>query len=381
MRFSHARPHIYQSPPARGSRSLDARSVSPKHRELSAVRHYDATPPAMSFEVRRAGASDRTHILELLTELFGADPGTHADIETRFRWLYEDCPAGPALTWAAIDHETGLIAGCTSFFPRQIVYGDRVFRGALGGDGFVRPRFRRRGIGQAMHEASRRDMLEAGIDVMFGTPMPANFTPLKQVGGRDVSEVARYVRPGRLSMLGVPKGTLDDLGARLLTPLTRAHLDPMVPEDTRVEAVWNACRRIIGIASVRDAAFYTWRFLRSPSQKQRAYVISWRGTPIGACALEEVEEYIRVIDMIAPPDQFARALRAIAKFARGHRGVELRLTKEQAATHRLLLHGFIERGGKRPLNIVLPPGNPKADIFWHGRSWFVTWADTDRDFS
>ena len=166
-----------------------------------AIRLREAPPRGtqlrMSFHVRLAQPDDRGSLLALQAELFHGEGAGHdrAGLERRFDWLYRDNPHGKAFTWVAVDDATGQVVGSTSFFPRLLALDGGTVRGALGGDGYVLPRFRRRGIGTAMHRASRRDMRALGIEVMFGTPMPRNLTPLREAGSRNVTRVARYVRP------------------------------------------------------------------------------------------------------------------------------------------------------------------------------------------
>src|SRR6185295_1873744 len=106
----------------------------------------------MSHHVRLARPEDRSGIQALIAELL-----PEFDPKKRFEWIYDGNPHGRALTWVAIDGATGDMAGCTSFFRRRLIVDGREVGGALGGDGFVSPRYRRRGIGGAMHRASAAD--------------------------------------------------------------------------------------------------------------------------------------------------------------------------------------------------------------------------------
>ncbi len=333
----------------------------------------------MGYHVRLAGPGDRGEILELVGELFGRDGASGIDVARRHTWLYEDNPHGPAVTWLAIDDDTGATAGCSSFFPRRMTLHGHSVRGALGGDCWVRPRFRRRGLGTALHRAARRDMRALGIEVMFGTPLLANRTPLREAGSRDVAHVARYVRPLGAAAFGVRARAVDRLASALLAPRARARLDPIVGPDARVDEVWRAVRRDIGIGTARDAAMYAWRFVASPSRRQRAFVVVDGGSPVATCALERVGPSLRIIELVAPPGAWGAALAAICDHGRDASVVEVRLTRSEAAAHRLWRHGFIERGGVIPLNIVLPEGDPQAELFWGDSRWYFTSLESDMD--
>src|SRR5205823_2787016 len=111
-------------------------------------------------------------------------------------------------------------------------------------------------------------------------------------------------------------------------------LVPATPGDPRIDALWAEARPELGIATVRDAAFYTWRFIRSPSQRQQAHIVLHRDSPIAACSLERVGDRLRVIDLIAPLRHWGQALRAIIDHAQGCEVVEMKLTREDAQARR-----------------------------------------------
>ena len=102
------------------------------------------------FEVYQATDADRPAILALIEEMI---PGV--DAGARWRWLYETNPAGRALTWLALA-PTARSPACTSFSRSGCGSTASRCSRALGGDGYVRPAFRRRGLGGLLHDASRR---------------------------------------------------------------------------------------------------------------------------------------------------------------------------------------------------------------------------------
>jgi GNAT superfamily N-acetyltransferase len=331
------------------------------------------TVRSQSFTVRLAGAGDREAIEAAIAELL---PGM--DVARRHRWLYDENPHGRALTWIARDRTTGELAGVTSFFPRRIVALGREVTAALGGDCYVRPAFRRRGIASALHGASRRDMPRFGIEVMFGTPTSGNVTPLAQHRARDVVEVVRYARPIGAAALKLPS-RLDSVARRVLQPRGRGLvLDPFRERDPRVDAIWEHARPELGIATVRDAEFYDWRFRRSPSQQQHPFIVLDRGRPIAACALGRAGRRLCVVDLLATRRAWPKALAAIAASADECDTVELRLTRADADARGLWKLGFVGRDAKQ-LNIMIPEGSPHEAMYFDGDRWFYTWCESDID--
>jgi GNAT superfamily N-acetyltransferase len=329
----------------------------------------------LTHHVRLARPDDRPRIQALIAELL-----PEVDPRKRWDWIYAGNPHGPALTWIAIDDASGEAAGCTSFFRRRLLVDGRETAGALGGDGFVHPKFRRRGIGGAMHRASAAGMADAGIEVMFGTPMPANATPLAGAGARDVTNTVRYVRVLDAHALHLP-GLLGDLATPFVAPLpTRARLEPMLPNDARVDELWRETAPELGIATVRNAQFFTWRYLDSPSRRQHAFVVMHRHEPIGAVALEIIGRRLRLVDVLAPATAWPRVLRAVGSFGRGLDSIEFKTTERNSRQYQLWRHGWVGRDTK-PLNILLPPGEPNAQVYYDANRWYFTWAESDLDFA
>jgi GNAT superfamily N-acetyltransferase len=324
------------------------------------------------FELRAATSADRPELLSLIHEMM---PGIDAD--ARWRWLYDGNPGGRALTWLAT--EGGQIAGCTSFFPFRLWLDGEVVQAALGGDGYVRPAFRRRGLGGLLHDASRNAMAALHIGCMYGAPGAMNLTPLKHGGSREVGRVARWVRPIRASALGVSLPLLRRVQVR--APFARARLEPIQGHDPRVDQVWAAARADLRLAAVRDAAFYAWRFAAAPSGCEPAFVITSQGEPIGACALEPMHggATLRIVDLVTVPGAWHAGLRAIVRHAalqtRADR-VDIKLFAPDGRRRQMWRSGFTERDNK-PFLCMIPRGGDRR--FLDPDRWYYNGADSDLD--
>lgn len=327
----------------------------------------------MSFDVRPATDRDTEAVAQLIREMI---PGVAAD--ARLDWLYYKNPAGRALTWLALEH--GELAGCTSYFPFRLQLDGQEVLCALGGDGYVRPKFRRRGLGALLHDAARDGMRSAGIGCMYGAPGAMNLTPLKHAGSREVGHVAWWARPLRGAALGLRPPILDRAVRSLLTPRYVPRLDPMVRGDERVDEVWRAFAPTVPLAAVRDATFYTWRFLDTPSQREPAYVIVEHGQPIGACALELMNEgrSVRIVDLIAIPGTWHRCLLAATRQAAqtGANVVDIKLMAIDGRRRMMWRAGFVERIHK-PFLAVIPKDGDRRFLDPH--RWFYGGADSDLD--
>jgi len=323
----------------------------------------------MAYSIRRAAPEDRPHVESLLAEIF---PG--GDIAARYEWMHLGNPHGTSLVWLAVD-ESGEIAACTSYFPRQIVIRGRRALAALGGDCWVRPKFRRRGIAGALHAQGRKEMTAEGIEVMFGTPTQANLTPLQQTGAKNIGFAVRYARP--LALPGIPfVGSLLSLG------WGGGKVEPAARLDPRIDDVWGEVAGEISIGTVRDAAFYDWRFARAPSRALHPFVITKRGRAFAACALEHDGAELRVVDLLAPRARWSAALGAIVRHASAShsdcRTLSVRFVEEHGRTLGLWRWGYIARETTL-FNILLPEGELGAELFYDPSAWYLTYADTDVD--
>lgn len=320
----------------------------------------------MTFEIREATSADRKEVEALVAEMI---PGV--DVAARIAWIYDQNPGGKAITWIA--YEDGEAAGCTSFFPFRLWLDGHEVLAALGGDGYVRPKFRRRGLGAMLHDASRNAMPAHDLGCMYGAPGQMNLTPLKHGGSREVGLVSRWVRPLR------KPGRFDRIVRAVVQPRRTATLSPMAKHDPRVEAVWLNAREELQLACVRDEAFYTWRFLGAPAGREPPYIIERHGEPIGACALERMGDTMRIVDLLAMQADWHACLTAIGHHV-SHtqaRALDIKLFSLDGRKRQMWRAGFAERETK-PFLVMIPKHGDRR--FLDPQRWFYGGADSDLDF-
>ncbi len=233
-----------------------------------------------------------------------------------------------------------------------------------------------RGLGSLLHEASRHGLAAHALVCMYGAPGAMNVTALKHGGSRELGNVARYVRPLRAG----PR-----LVAEALAWATRPRRGPVlasvISDDPRVDTVWKAACGALRLASVRDARFYTWRFLFAPAQKEPPFVIVDGEEPIGACALELLHggDELHIVDLVAVPGAWHRCLGAIVRhgavFTRAKR-VSIKLFAPDARRRAMWKSGFVERESK-PFLCMIPDGGDHRLL--DPERWFYGGADSDLD--
>jgi len=316
----------------------------------------------LPFRIDPARLSNHQDVLGLLAEHM---PETN--VAARFTWMYEKNPHGRALTVIAYDSQTNEPVGVTSVFPRRLMTNGRTFLGAMGGDAYVRPSARRRGVATAMHKALLERMKNEGVDVMFGPPMPNNLRALERAGSRIVAHVRRYVRPAWLHTA--------------LRPLSHlrfgrtARLEPITEGDRHVEAIFERTVDPAHVIAVRDAAFFKWRFGENPALVQRAFVVMHEHRAIGVCVLERKDKRVAIVDLIAPANDYGRALQ-VAIAASDASSFVVQLNEQGPFAKELLGAGLLPRE-RKPFQ-VLATTNHEPNIFDASR-WYYTWGDGDLD--
>jgi GNAT superfamily N-acetyltransferase len=316
----------------------------------------------IDIRIERATGRHKRDVLKLLAEHI---PQT--DVARRYEWLYEQNPHGRAVTVIAYGTADGEPLGITSVFPRKVLVSGEPMLGSIGGDGYVRPLARRRGVATALHNASLSAMREAGIQLMFGPPEPHNLRALLRAGSRVVTTVCRYARPGALQRV-----------SRCFSGMLRKNntvLSPLEGVDSRVLEVWERAVSPGMVMPVRDPAHYAWRFGAAPSGTQKAFAVMQDGHTRAICALERRGRRVAIVDLLAPRDGYAGAVRAVADACDAD-VVTTQMNERSPEAWAFFTAGFLPRETK--FFQVLAPESAHPALFDAAR-WYYTWGDGDVD--
>lgn len=334
-----------------------------------------ASTDVEGFTIRRAEPSDAAVVRSLLREHLGEG----YDVASRYEWLYRQNPHGHARTWIAMDEASGEPAGLTSLFPRRVLVRGEERLGSIGGDGFVRPAFRRRGIATALHRACLRGMSEDGIELMYGPPEPHNLAALLRAGSQIVCQLRRFVRPLDIRKWAGLGPALSPLRGWLAPKRSALRLRPFLPDDgQRLDRLWERVAPDLTVAPVRDASFYAWRFAGSPSGRQRAYLVLDGNDVIGACALERDGARTVILDIVAPRRAASLVVSAITWFCRHDVAVEVRLNERGPVASHLWRQGFVPRD-RKAFQVMVSDHHPRVDELRRPQAWYYTTGDGDLD--
>jgi GNAT superfamily N-acetyltransferase len=336
-------------------------------------------------------AEDREpRLLELL------QPTAPAGVARRYDWLYRDNPHGRGVAWMAVRGDTGEAMGCTAIFPRRMLVEGRPRMGSIGGDAFVRPRYRRMGIATALHRAVLAGMASEGVDFMYGPPRTANLHALVKAGSRVVAWLGRWVRPLVPSAIGRGGGrpTVPEriarpaarMALRLLDVLShrrlRAVVEPVSAFGDEFDLL--AARASAGhrIVAVRDAAYLRWRYLCAPARRQVPLAVRIEGTLVGLVAVEVAGHHAALVDIFTAPDAAVidAALGATTQWARsaGCAVLEASLIRGSPTARRLRGMGFLARDAAA-FQLAASDADPDLHVLGEAGAWHFTLGDQDMD--
>lgn len=340
--------------------------------------------------IREATPEDRQRVIALVSKMWGED------ISARFEWMYATNPHGHALTWLAIETSSDEAVGCTSIFPRKVIVDGRERLGSIGGDCYIEPRVRRRGLATRLHRASLAGMRSEGVDFMYGPPNPNNLAALVKAGSHLVSAFRRWVRPldGRSvyrAAFGSEPSKISEriasLPVMMLDRLTRAD-----PTGLRLEAVtefgedfdmlFERVAEKRPVCCARDRSYLNWRYLAGPTRRQIPFAVRRESELVGFVALEFEGDQVAIIDLFTNADTklIDATLQLLLDHAAkaGCASLEISCTPDQIVTPRLRRLGFLSRS-ERGFQVALEKDDPQIKTLLAPESWFFTAADQDMD--
>ena len=242
--------------------------------------------------------------------------------------MYQDNPHGKALTWLAVTSQDNKIVGCASVFPRKMWLNGRVETGSAGGDTYVNPMWRRKGIAEALHRASSKGMREKGVMLQYGFPLRENLKakckagaclPGDFVSARCLLSVRPFLKKVRMDRFlpGKLLDVLDSVFLKVTNPgiFSSAETEYAVGEvdtfDERFEALSEELSSSFKICCVRDSSYLRWRFLNNPLRKYVLLEVTRkRDGPLDGFAAIEVSEHIGLISefFVRPESDAVKAL-------------------------------------------------------------------------
>ncbi len=350
------------------------------------------------YEVRLAGDADRQDVVRLVSEWIGHDA------TDRFEWLYRSNPHGVALSWVAADRTTGAIDAVTSVFPRHVLVDGQRRIGSIGGDAYVAPAARRRGLATRMHESCRSDMGLETVEFMYGVPLVHNLRALLKAGTTEVGTFHLYVRTLSASHLAERfaakaqdrfRVRLPPVAVRPVATAAQAFTnrnlpsgDSLVARPTRLFGeAWDRWfsdhAPEIGVCCVRDSAYLNFRYSPGSKTSLEPYIVEEGEQIRGMFTLDREGNTARVYDFFAGTD--VRNMRAVigtlvrTATESGYERLEFETTAFAGLTAELVRAGFIERppGESSTFQVLAGDAVARAGSLFAANGWYFLHGDQD----
>lgn len=325
---------------------------------------------------------------------------TYVPVSSHYQWLYQENPHGKAITWLAIHRKSDEIIGCTSIFPRRIWFRGQIILGCVGGDTFVDPNFRRRGIAKQLHQISISEMRETGIKFHYGFPNSANLGAFLKSGGchpGNFREMRLLLRSQRI----VAKLKL---GETLSSRLTRfadifislyinfklrgsTHDDGNLKKISRFSTSFDKLVEEVipsyNVCCVRDSEYLTWRYFGNPLKAHTILSYEEEGSLHGFAAIEFCGDRCIIFDFFVRNEQeiVRNFLCNLIRYAitKNSNSIISTINPEGLYYRHFLTCGFKSGSHSTELPLMVLTANEDEDIEYMRNigNWYLTHGDYD----
>lgn len=346
----------------------------------------------MNWKIRRLEGRDEQAFIPFLGNWISDRP-----VSKHFEWLYRGNPHGDAVTWLAVLDPGDRIVGCTSTFPRRMRIEGEPVLGSFGGDAFVDPEFRRRGIAQSLHEFGITDMQRLEIECLYGFPVPANLRAFIRAGALEPCDFHRFSLPLDANRIikSLHLGPFAPLAAKIVNPAislylanksfrnakSKYRLQEVDTFDSKVSDLFDFVAHRFGICCVRDAEYLNWRFSNHPFIKSTNVTWEDRGTLLAYAVLDLSGDQCKILDFIVRDDNVIgyEFVASLAQFARdkGKEAISLNLYACGPSARIFKRSGF-RRTGNGYRFMVHTIHNPEKDKSLNDPDkWYLMPGDRD----
>jgi predicted GNAT family acetyltransferase len=278
------------------------------------------------------------------------------------------------------------------------VYGEKLLA-AYGGDAYVSPEHRRRGIAQSLHEANVLDLRERGVACNFGVgPVPANFRAFLRAGALSPCDFYYYNIPLNSEPLvsRLPLGILSGVAQKALNPLvaiystsnavreqaSRLSIREFSKFDTEFDDLFENVSKSIPICGQRDASYLNWRYVDNPFNSYTLLSFVTDDTLAGYSVLRQERNRWTILDFLASTDGgldlscLCALLVCLRK--KSARSLTLFLNPKSASADIFLKCKFRKSGIKMPLMVLTDGASSRNDMFDKSDAWFLLPGDKER---
>lgn len=327
-------------------------------------------------------------------------------VEEQLAWRYDRSPHGSSVSFVSRPPGGEGISGYACSPRLALSMGDETTLAPIGqtGDVMTHPDWRKRGIFSGLDRAAMAATAAAGWPLVFGLPNRRSAHIFLTLGWSQVGKIRPYtflleggararalrLREGRLAAMAVPLARRACAAAEhRLSQLasTGGSVAPLARFPENVRDVAREVERQSPLMVRRDAPYLNWRFVDTPSRRQRALgAYGTGGTLVGYAVYQPPAEGAPLgflVDLVAPePATRAALVLAVVEELRrsGAAAVEATAIDGSIWAQELRGAGFLAPRDDNHLIVILhvhQPDHPLVRAARDASRWYLT--DGDRD--
>lgn len=223
---------------------------------------------------------------EAVLSVWRGSLGKTSELDSKYDWFYRQSPHGAPLFMLLRHAPSDAVVGVAATGPRAMVWRGRIVRASVLADLAVLPQHRSLGPALSLEKALAR-AAASRFDVIYGFPNPKALPVFRRAGfallgflerHACVLRSADYLARHLPRVAALPIGAAWDasrsarrsLGALRHRPLRSFWSDRA---DPRMDALWARADRGDCLSTVRNAAFFRWRFDEMPGLRVRYLLV------------------------------------------------------------------------------------------------------------
>lgn len=320
--------------------------------------------------------------------------------EERYKWIYEDNPAGQASCWLLKETEQNKIVGATALFPRRVFVHGRQMIAGIAGDFVIDREHRTLGPALLLQKAVLpiSNGKETSFNFFYGFPNKISEPVLLKAGYKILREVHSLTKPLKSyyylkKHADIPFITRGlsfflDFGLKIFSKEkyfknNDFEFDILTSFDHRFDIFWASVLNQFAMIGERTSSYLNWRFIKSPHKNYQTFAqIRKKSRAISGYIVYNIidnKAYISDFLFLNVNEMFDSLLSEflIYQRARGIDAVSISFIGSHALMEELREYGFSNRGRESKIMIYAPPDSPLGPYLLDKENWYLMPGDND----
>lgn len=313
----------------------------------------------------------------------------------RYDWIHQKNPHGKALSWAALEIDSGSLVGTTSLFPRKMNVNGKTVRVGIAGDFAVNQEHRGSNAAIKLQRAAVASMNQNNFKFIYGISNRKAEPVQLRVGyvllGKfdrwaKLLKTTKYFKASPLHWLMskpldfIMKNLSKEGRYRRTEGYTIEKLNSF---DQRFDLLWKKASRQFNIIGERSKDYLNWRYLQSPHKNYHLFSLARKDNQeVWGYIVYYIENKVGFIaDMLFLNfgSAFESLLSEFILYLRGQdvESISILLFGCLPLEKKLKSFGFVRREEESRILVYLDKNSPYADFVLNGSNWLLLEGDRD----